>query len=153
VGEIRGGGPRWNKRADARARRLAAICVAPRELVKRYDYKLLGRSSSVAGRATKQRASCKAQIHQPKPYLVVCLLGGQPFGGNNRGKLAQSQLISTSLDVLLQEQRHDVLRSGALDVSQIALPSSGAIRVLHNLVTWKVIYIGMRIGPLLGDCS
>src|SRR3981189_254733 len=32
VGESRGGGPRWNKRAIPRAQRLAAICVAPGEL-------------------------------------------------------------------------------------------------------------------------
>jgi hypothetical protein len=31
VGESRGSGPRWNKRANARAERLAAICVAPGE--------------------------------------------------------------------------------------------------------------------------
>ena len=55
--------------------------------------------------------------------------------------------------VIPQEQLHDVLRSCAFDVSQIALPRSGAIRVLHNLITWKVIHIRMRIGPLLGDCS
>jgi len=77
-------GPCWNKRANARTQRLAAICVAPRELVKRYDYKLLGGFSSVAGRATKQRASCEAQIHQPKPYLVFCALGDRiTFASNS----------------------------------------------------------------------
>ena len=55
--------------------------------------------------------------------------------------------------VIPQEQLHDVLRSGAFYVSQIALPYCGAIRVLHDFVTREVIHIGMRIGPLLGDCS
>jgi hypothetical protein len=43
----------------------------------------------------------------------------------------------TLLEVIPQEQLHDVLCTGAPDVSEIVFPCCGAIGVRHDLVTWK----------------
>ena len=57
VCKSRGGtGPRWNKCANTRAQRLAPFASRRESCVKSCDYQLLGGSSSVAGRATKQSA-------------------------------------------------------------------------------------------------
>jgi hypothetical protein len=72
---------------------------------------------------------------------------GQDCAG--RVTVIRAGIMSTKSDllpwclhkILLQEQLHDVQRSGAFDVSQIGLPCSTAIGVLDDLVTRKVIYV------------
>src|SRR5882762_8149328 len=59
----------------------------------------------------------------------------------------------SSLEIIPQEQLNNMLRTGASDMPQIALPYAGAIGVLHNLVAWKIIYVSVRSSPLLGNCS
>jgi hypothetical protein len=56
-------------------------------------------------------------------------------------------------DVVSQKQFHNMLHSGASDVSQIAFPRDAAVGVLHDFVTWKVIHVPVCSGPFLGDCS
>jgi len=42
---------------------------------------------------------------------------------------------------------------GAPHVSKIAFPYCAAIGVLHDLITWKVIYVIVSLSPFLSDCS
>jgi hypothetical protein len=69
--------------------------------------------------------------------------------GNDGGRSLPTLLV----EIIPQKQLHDMLRSSAFDVSQIAFPCAASIGALHYFVTWKVIYIRVRGGPLLGECS
>jgi len=63
VRESRGGGTALEQ--NKRAKYWQSLHGAAR-VTKALDYKNLGGSFSLAGRARKRRASCEAQIHQPK---------------------------------------------------------------------------------------
>jgi len=98
------------------------------------------------------------QLSSHYPALSVILFV-QTLRDSSQGAL-QKQTRSRKVesrqtlpDVISQKQFHNVLCSGAFDVSQIAFPYSGSIGALHDFVTWKVIYIRMRGSPLLGNCS
>src|SRR5207248_4559940 len=53
--------------------------------------------------------------------------------------------------VVAQEQPHNVLHNLALHMSPVFLPSQSGVRVLNDLVAWKVVHISVLGRPFLRD--